>query len=97
MIQPWVNCMLELRWTTDMEAEMSPTLQEISAQARLLPASERAVLAEQLLADLDADAVPEADLQRIWADEVRARIQADRTNELPSITHEELMAKLRRA
>lgn len=74
---------------------MPPTLAEISAQARQLQDADKIALAEELLAEVETDGLSMQEIEQAWAVEVRARIQADQAKEIPSVTHEELMAQLR--
>jgi len=70
---------------------MNETLQALESAALLLPAHERARLAQRLLASLDIDPEVEA----AWADEVRRRLEdweKGRTEEIPA---EEVLAQVR--
>ncbi|HEX5677805.1 MAG TPA: addiction module protein [Alcanivorax sp.] len=68
---------------------MSST-KEIIDQAMALSAQERAVVVEQLLLSLDA---PDPSLDRIWADEAEARLDAYERGELKAVSVQDVMAK----
>lgn len=70
---------------------MNETLQALESAALLLPAHQRARLAQRLLASLDIDPEVEA----AWADEVRRRLdewERGRTKEIPA---EEVLTQVR--
>ncbi len=68
---------------------MSST-KDIIDQAMALSAQERAVVVEQLLLSLDA---PDPSLDRIWADEAEARLDAYERGELKAVSVQDVMAK----
>lgn len=71
---------------------MTASLEELTAQAQLLPLKDRATLAETLLESLGE---PDPHLDALWKEELRRRLEAHERGELPSYTYEEVMAKYR--
>jgi len=63
---------------------------DIINQAMALPAEERAIIVEQLLLSLDA---PDEELDRIWAEEAEARLDAYERGEIETVSIQEAMAK----
>jgi len=70
---------------------MSSIAEELEAIALSLSRSERARLAERLLASLD----DEAEVEEAWRDEVRRRLKAYRNGELESVSAEEVLEEAR--
>jgi len=60
---------------------MRSAAEELEAAALSLPRSERARLAERLIASLDED----AEVQEAWAEEVRRRLGAFRKGEIEAV------------
>jgi putative addiction module component (TIGR02574 family) len=73
---------------------MPPNLNDVCHQALQLPASDKEWLIEQLLATLAPD---EPEIVKAWDAEIRARIEHHRLHGFETMTHDELMAKYRRA
>lgn len=65
---------------------------DIINQAMALPAEERAIIVEQLLLSLGLDA-PDEELDRIWAEEAEARLDAYERGEIETVSIQEAMAK----
>ena len=61
---------------------MSEATKLLIDQALELPASERAVVAEQLLLSLDK---PDAELDAVWASEAESRLSAYQNGQEPAI------------
>ena len=61
---------------------MSDSAKVLIDQALELPASQRAVVAEQILLSLDK---PDAELDAIWASEAESRLSAYKSGREPSI------------
>jgi len=70
---------------------MSTHLEVLQAEALKLTASERAALAQRLLASLDED----AEVEEAWAAEVERRIAAVERGEVQDIPMAEALAALR--
>jgi putative addiction module component (TIGR02574 family) len=73
---------------------MSANLKELETQARMLPAEERAGLAESLLESLHASHV--AEVEAAWATEIERRVAAYARGEVKVVPAEEVFAKARR-
>jgi putative addiction module component (TIGR02574 family) len=71
---------------------MVPISQELEAAALSLPRSERARLAERLLASLDED----SEVEEAWAEEVRRRLEDYRKGEIQSIPSGNLFSEAKR-
>lgn len=71
---------------------MGSAAEELGAAALALPRSERARLAERLIASLDTD----AEIEAAWAEEMRRRLEAFRRGEIEAIPAEEVVADARR-
>ena len=70
---------------------MDAPLRELEAAVMALPNSERARLAERLIASLDRD--PE--IEEAWAQEIRQRLERYRSGELQTVPAEEVMKEAR--
>lgn len=75
----------------DEEASVSP-VEQLEAAALSLPRSERARLAERLLASLDED----PDVDAAWREEVRRRIEQYRAGEIKSVPADEVFEEARK-
>jgi putative addiction module component (TIGR02574 family) len=73
---------------------MRETTTSLLRQALRLSTSERAALAEELLASL---AQPDAELDKLWLAEAEDRLAAYRAGELAAVDAEEVFAELGRA
>lgn len=71
---------------------MRSEAEELEAAALSLPRSERARLAERLIASLDED----AEVEEAWAAEVRRRLDAYRRGEIQAAPAEDVLAEARR-
>ncbi len=69
---------------------MSNTANNILNQALELSPSERADVAEQLLFSLDS---PDKEIDKLWAKEADARVEAYNAGKLETISAEEVFAK----
>ncbi len=70
---------------------MRSAAEELEAAALSLPRSERARLAERLLASLDED----AEIEEAWAVEVRQRLEAFRNREVEAVPAEDVLREAR--
>lgn len=77
---------------TDSSKSATMTLDEIRAEAELLPPVERLLLADSILQTVDPG---DAESERQWLEEVRDRIAAVRRGELQLVDANEVFAKLR--
>lgn len=73
---------------------MTCSATDLIDQALKLNASERAVVAEQLLRSLD---VPDAAVDAAWAQEADARVEAHDRGDIESIPAEDVFAKYKSA
>lgn len=69
---------------------MSTTADKLAAEIQSLPDVEKLRLVESILVGLDK---PDAEIDRIWADEARKRWAAYKAGKLGTVSYEELMAK----
>ena len=74
---------------------MSPDLKEFEAQALKLPLSDRAVLAERLIASLDA--ADDAENERLWVEEAERRYQEYKKGNIPSRRADDVLRDARAA
>ena len=72
---------------------MTTTIQEFEKQALKLPAHDRAMLAERLIASLDE--VDPVENERMWVEEAEARYQAYKRGEIESFPAEETIREIR--
>jgi putative addiction module component (TIGR02574 family) len=75
---------------------MSIPLERLEAEALELPSSDRAALAQRLIASLDEDA--DADLTEVelaWEEEIRRRVDQYRRGEVQTISSADVFAKAR--
>ncbi len=66
------------------------TLDDIREQLRELPDSEKLILVDDLLTQLDR---PDPELDRVWEEEVARRRQAYREGNAQTLSFEQVMAK----
>lgn len=66
-------------------------LQEIESQAMHLDPTERALLAEHLIASLDSER--DENVKKLWAREAEARYEAYKRGEIESVSAEDVMAQ----
>ena len=72
---------------------MTDKTQAILEQALKLSPTERADVAEQLIASLDE--APDADVEKAWQEEVQRRLQQVELGEVKTIPWEEVQRRLR--
>jgi hypothetical protein len=72
---------------------MTTLTRDVAEQVKLLPDVEKLTLINELLAQLDR---PDPEIDRVWADEARARWQAYREGKTTSVSYAEVMAKYKR-
>lgn len=72
---------------------MSPLFHEIEAQAKSLPAEERARLAESLLESLQNEGI--AEVEAAWEQEIEERVAAYHRGEEEVVDGETVLAELR--
>jgi putative addiction module component (TIGR02574 family) len=75
---------------------MPMTVEQIAAEALLLPGEARALLADQLVESLDGS-VPTTRLDELWAVEARRRLAEVRSGHVQTISGEEAALRVRRA
>lgn len=73
---------------------MPDLVTELSAKARALPPEDRARLAEELLASLDPH---EAEVEAVWDEELRRRIDEVEQGSVQLIPADQAFAQVRRA
>lgn len=71
---------------------MRSEAEELEAAALSLPRSERAKLAERLIASLDED----AEVEEAWVAEVRRRLDAYRKGQIQAVPAEDVLTEARR-
>lgn len=71
---------------------MSTTTDKLASEIRALPDAEKLRLVDAILTDLNK---PDPEIDRIWAEEARKRWAAYKAGKIPTISHEEVMAKYR--
>lgn len=75
---------------------MSRPLEHLEVEALDLPASERARLAQRLLASLDdGEAEDPREVDRAWEEEIRLRLKAYHAGNVQTIPASEVLAKAR--
>ena len=70
---------------------MSERAMQIIEEALRLPATERAVVVEQLLSSLDR---PDPGIDALWAKEAEARVEAYDSGQMPAVSAEDVFAEL---
>ena len=73
---------------------MSETAKKIFQDAIKLPATERALLIEELLTSMDK---PDPDIDKLWAKEAEDRLAAYRRGDMESYSTEEVFVELGRS
>lgn len=75
---------------------MSRPLEQLEAEALNLPPSDRARLAQRLLASLDdEEAEDPQEVERAWEEEIRRRLNAYHTGEVQTVPASEVLARAR--
>lgn len=75
---------------------MSRPLEQLEAEALSLPSSDRARLAQRLLASLDDEEAEDPQVvERAWEEEVRRRLEAYHAGKVQTIPASEVLAKAR--
>jgi putative addiction module component (TIGR02574 family) len=69
---------------------MGTVAERVLSEVLRLPATERAALVDSLLSSLDR---PDPELDRLWAEEAEARIDAAERGEMQSVSAESVFAK----
>ncbi len=72
---------------------MTPLLEKCEKQAMRLPAEERAILAEHLIASLED--VDPSENERLWVKEAEARYEAYKRRELKAYSAEGVIREIR--
>lgn len=72
---------------------MSPDLRECEAQALRLPPAERAILAEHLIASLDA--LDDAENERLWMEEAERRYEGYKKGTITARQAEDVLRDVR--
>jgi putative addiction module component (TIGR02574 family) len=76
--------------------DMSRPLEQLEAEVLDLPPSDRARLAQRLLASLDdEDAEEPQEVERAWEEEIRRRLEAYHAGQVQTIPASEVLAKAR--
>ena len=73
---------------------MVQTVDKLAQEIQQLPDVERLRLVDVILAGLDK---PDPEIDRIWAQEARKRWAAYKTDRVPTVDYETVMAKHRRS
>lgn len=73
---------------------MTENAKKISDEAKRLPPEERLEIVDEILASLDE---PDAELDRLWAQEAEDRLAAYRRGELKTVGLDEVLKKYRPA
>ena len=71
---------------------MAKSLEKIAEDIRELPDTDKLRLVDTILSDLDK---PDPEIDRVWAEEARARSAAYKAGKLPTVSYESVMAKHR--
>lgn len=69
---------------------MGTNAEKVLKEALNLPATERAAVAEELLSSLDK---PDPEIDRVWAQEAEARIDAAGRGEVKTVSEEDVFDK----
>jgi hypothetical protein len=67
--------------------------QDVVEEIRTLPDTEKLAVVDSILLELDR---PDPEIDRVWADEARARLQAYREGRAEHVPYAEVMDKYRR-
>ena len=73
---------------------MAKTVDKLTEEIRVLPDTEKLQLVDAILADLDK---PDAEIDRIWAEEARKRWAAYKAGRASTVSYETVMTKHRRS
>lgn len=73
---------------------MRATTRRTAERLRSLPDIEKQEIIDELLSQLDK---PDPEIDRLWAEEARKRLQAYRQGRMAAVPYAEVMAKFRRA
>ncbi len=73
---------------------MAKTVDRLTEEIRVLPDTEKLRLVDSILVDLDK---PDAEIDRIWAEESRKRWAAYKAGRASTVSYEAVMAKHRRS
>jgi putative addiction module component (TIGR02574 family) len=71
---------------------MAKNVDEITEEIRKLTDVEKLRLVDTILSDLDK---PDPEIDRVWAEEARARWAAYKAGKVPTVSYESVMAKHR--
>ena len=77
---------------TEEKFAMAKNVDEITEEIRKLPDVEKLRLVDTILSDLDK---PDPEIDRVWAEEARARWAAYKAGKVPTVSYESVMAKHR--
>jgi putative addiction module component (TIGR02574 family) len=69
---------------------MSTNADKLVSEIRGLPDSEKLRLVDAILSDLNK---PDPEIDRVWANEARARWAAYKEGRIPTVSYEEVMSK----
>ncbi|HTW90780.1 MAG TPA: addiction module protein [bacterium] len=72
---------------------MTKSTKDVVKEIRALPDTEKLEVVDSILLELDR---PDPEIDRVWADEARARLQAYREGRTAHLSYAEVMAKHRR-
>jgi putative addiction module component (TIGR02574 family) len=73
---------------------MAKSLDKLAKEIHELPDIEKLRLVDTILTDLDK---PDAEIDRVWAEEARKRWTAYKAGKVPTVSYESVMAKHRRS
>lgn len=73
---------------------MAKSLDKLAKEIHGLPDIEKLRLVDTILTDLDK---PDAEIDRVWAEEARKRWAAYKAGKVPTVSYESVMAKHRRS
>jgi putative addiction module component (TIGR02574 family) len=73
---------------------MAKSLDKLAKEIHELPDIEKLRLVGTILTDLDK---PDAEIDRVWAEEARKRWAAYKAGKVPTVSYESVMAKHRRS
>ena len=71
---------------------MSPKSEDLLKEALELPPVERAAFVDRLLTSLDK---PDETVDRVWREEIAARLRAYRSGAAPTVSAEDVLAEYR--
>ena len=73
---------------------MAKSLDKLAKEIHELPDIEKLRLVDTILTDLDK---PDAEIDRVWAEEARKRWAAYKAGKVPTVSYESVMGKHRRS